>query len=176
VDIENGIVTVNGQKIKAKLIVGADGAHSVVRTQMLRPNRMEFSQMYIPHGYIEILLPSKDDKFQLEEKSLHIWPKHEYMLMALPNLDKSFTCTLFLDYEQLKVLKNDENSVLELFKSSFPDFLTLIGKEELISNFKKNPIGSLVSIKCKPYNYKNKVVIIGDAAHAMVPFCMFLVN
>ncbi|PFX23122.1 Kynurenine 3-monooxygenase [Stylophora pistillata] len=132
--------------------------------------RFDFSQEYIPHGYKELCLaPTKNGEFAMAVNYLHIWPRQTFMMIALPNQDKSFTCTLFLPFDQFDKLKTKED-VLTFFKAEFPDFLNLMGEEKLLEEFFRNPTGPMVSIKCKPYHVSDKLVIIGDAAHAMVPF------
>ncbi len=92
--------------------------------------------------------------------------RHEFMMIALPNKDKSFTVTLFMPFEKFEKVKQSEALVVEFFRDNFPDALDLMGERLLVETFFKNPIGSLMSVKCTPYNYRN-TVIIGDASHAM---------
>jgi len=174
IDLDNGRATCSCKdtqvEITADLIVGSDGAYSAVRKEMAKRPRFDFSQTYIPHGYKELRLdPTDDGQFRMEVNYLHIWPRNTYMMIALPNPDRSFTCTLFAPFEQFDMLTTKEE-VLKFFIKQMPDFVDLIGEESLISEFFKNPTGAMVSIKCKPYHVKDKALIIGDAAHAMVPF------
>lgn len=169
-------------QVHADLTIGADGSYSQVRQQLMRHCRVDFSQEYIDDLYLELSIPPGIDQntgepvFLLDPAHLHIWPRQSFMLIALPNQDKSFTCTLFAPYhgvfDQLQVPKSqaEKDHIVEFFKTHFPDALSLIGQDDLIRCFIDNPRGSLLTIKCKPYHYKDKVVIIGDAAHAMVPF------
>ncbi|KAH9462263.1 hypothetical protein MJO28_002950 [Puccinia striiformis f. sp. tritici] len=169
-------------EIKSDLTIGADGSYSQVRQQIMRSTRVDFSQEYIDDLYLELSIPPGIDKdtgkpcFLLDPTHLHIWPRQSFMLIALPNQDKSFTCTLFAPYkgvfDHLKVPTNkeEEQHILDFFKSNFGDALSLIGEQDLLRCFIENPRGSLLTIKCKPYHYKDKAVIIGDAAHSMVPF------
>ncbi|CAG8766612.1 1847_t:CDS:2, partial [Cetraspora pellucida] len=109
-----------------------------------------------------------DPKFAMDPNHLHIWPRHTFMMIALPNLDKSFTCTLFMPKETFDSIKT-ERELINFFEVYFSDSIPLIGEQRLKEYF-RNPIGSLISIKCKPYHYRNRALIIGDAAHCMVPF------
>ncbi|XP_076814852.1 kynurenine 3-monooxygenase-like [Clavelina lepadiformis] len=150
-------------------IFGCDGAFSAVRRQMQR-GVFNYSQEYIQHGYKELTIPStKNGEFAMATNYLHIWPRHEFMMIGLPNQDKSFTVTLFMPFTKFNALtKGDE--VVEFFKEVFPDSLPLIGEELLREDFFKLPALSLVSVKCSPYHCGNTVVLFGDAAHAVVPF------
>ncbi|ORZ38992.1 hypothetical protein BCR44DRAFT_53127 [Catenaria anguillulae PL171] len=159
--------------VKADLIVGADGAHSAVRRELLRPARMAFQQEYIDHAYLELTIPAKNpsatgmDRFHLDPNHLHIWPRGSYMMIALANPDGSFTCTVFAPWNLLDQVKTPQD-LHALFKREFADAMPLLPNLE--HEFFNNPRGPLVSIKCKPYHLADKVVIVGDAAHAMVPF------
>ncbi|KAJ3116583.1 hypothetical protein HK100_001018 [Physocladia obscura] len=157
-------------KAAADLIVGADGAFSRVRRELMRVTRMNFSQNYIEHAYVELSMPSSaSGEYVMDPNHLHIWPRQSFMMIALPNIDKSFTVTVFMPWANFDAIKTEAN-LLEFFETYFADAIPLIGKELLVKDFFKNPKGSLMSIKCKPYHYKSSCVIIGDAAHAMVPF------
>ncbi|RIB15961.1 hypothetical protein C2G38_1971065 [Gigaspora rosea] len=157
----------------ADLIIGADGAYSSVRSQLMRVVNMDYHQEYITHAYCELTIPpiiddKGDLKFAMDPNHLHIWPRHTFMMIALPNLDKSFTCTLFMPNENFDAIKT-ESELINFFELYFPDTIPLIGEQRLKEYF-RNPRGSLISIKSKPYHYRNRAVIIGDAAHCMVPF------
>lgn len=159
-------------KIKADHLFGADGAFSAARLQMqLSTDRFEYSQHYLEHGYKELSIPAANNgTWQLEKNALHIWPRGGYMLIALPNLDGSFTCTLFFPFNgepSFSSLKSDQ-AILDFFKNIFPDAYALI--PDLLSQYHQNPTGSLVTVKCFPWSYADKVCLIGDAAHAIVPF------
>ncbi|XP_058940085.2 kynurenine 3-monooxygenase [Pocillopora verrucosa] len=157
-------------EVDAQLVIGADGAHSTLRSEMMKKPRFDFSQEYISHGYKEFqLLPNKNGEYAIVEDYLHVWPRDGFMLIAIPNKDPSFTCTLFMPFENFDSLKTKED-VLSFFNSVFPDFVQLMGEERILEDFFKNPVWHTVSIKCKPYHFSDKVLIIGDAAHAMVPF------
>ncbi|XP_057304327.1 kynurenine 3-monooxygenase-like [Hydractinia symbiolongicarpus] len=173
-NFEKGEVTFeskDGRHIEqADLIVGCDGAFSGIRRQLMKTARMDYSQEYIPHGYKEIqMLPNAMGDFAMEVNYLHIWPRNTFMMIALPNQNKTFTCTLFMPYHIFDDIKTDEE-ILRFFEREFPDSIPLIGKKQIIQEYNTNPVGDLISIKCSPYHYLDKVVILGDAAHAMVPF------
>lgn len=171
VDFEN---VKTGQKSShvSDLIFGSDGAYSAARLQLqLGTDRFNYSQYYIPHGYKELTIPAgPNGSFQIDKNALHIWPRGEFMLIALPNLDGSFTCTLFFPFEgesSFATLKTDEQ-ILDFFKRVFPDTLDLI--PNLVEEFKHNPVASLVTVKCYPWRIGDSMMLIGDAAHAIVPF------
>jgi len=155
--------------------VGADGTYSVVRRSLMRVVRMDYRQDYIPHEYIELKMPAGprgadgEPTHLLDPNHLHIWPRSSYMLIALPNKDATFTCTLFAPPEVLDKLDSPD-AALHWFRANFPDAVPLIGEEVLLHDFTNNPRCSLMIIKAKPYHYKDRAIIIGDAAHSMVPF------
>ncbi|KAJ2848377.1 kynurenine 3-monooxygenase, mitochondrial precursor [Coemansia brasiliensis] len=155
--------------VDADLIVGADGAHSRVRQRMMTKVRMNYSQTYIEHGYCEFSMPAQEGTFAMNPNHLHIWPRGSFMLIALPNLDHSFTCTLFMPWSQFDEIKSNDD-VVSFFRKHFPDALQLIGEQRIRLEYAANPKGSLMYLKCAPYTYKHRAVILGDAAHAMVPF------
>ena len=132
---------------------------------------MAFLKKPLGHGYKELTIhPDSNGEFQLESKSLHIWPRGEFMLIALPNYDRSFTCTLFLPMEGDNSFSylNSEKKVLEFFKKYFPDTLQLIS--DLPGEYQKRPVGKLGSIYCSKWHYNDRAAIFGDAAHTIVPF------
>jgi len=155
---------------KFDLIVGADGAFSAVRLAMEEKSIVEASKDELPHGYKELRIPSSDSgSFLLQKNALHIWPRESFMLIALPNPDGTFTCTLFLPFEgelSFANLKTKEN-VTAFFQKYFPDTLSLM--PTLIEDFRDNATSSLVTIRCFPW-IKNNTLLIGDAAHGIVPF------
>lgn len=152
------------------LIIGADGAFSAVRTAFQFTDRFDYEQDYIDHGYKELHIPpGAGGTFQLEKNHLHIWPRESFMMIALPNPDGSFTCTLFFPFEgnpSFDTLKTKEN-VRQFFQETFPDAQFLM--PDLLKDFETNPTSSLVTIKCYPW-VRNKTLLIGDAAHGIVPF------
>jgi len=157
--------------IEYDFIVGADGAYSVVRAPMQRRRHFDYSQQYLTHGYKELTLPpTAAGDFALEAKALHIWPRGGFMMIALPNADRSFTCTLFWPLKgpnSFESLHSDED-VGDVFAREFPDLIPLI--PDLAEQYRNNPVGSLVTIRCGPWNVQDRVLLIGDAAHAVVPF------
>ena len=158
-------------KVKADHVVGADGIYSAVRIQMQRQDRFNYEQRYIEHGYKELVIPANEDgTHQLEMNALHIWPRGTYMLIALPNLDGSFTCTLFFPFKGKYSFEslNDDASIFSFFKEVFPDVVSLM--PTLLQDFKENPTSSLGIIRCFPWTVEDKVMLIGDASHATVPF------
>lgn len=154
----------------ADLIFGTDGAFSEVRSSMQRTRRFNYQQEFIPHGYRELLMPAGENgQHKLEKNALHIWPRGGYMLIALPNLDGSYTCTLFMPYEGKNSFESlkDDASVERFFKETFPDFYSLM--PDIVENFKEHPLSDLVIIRCYPW-VRNHTLILGDASHAIVPF------
>ncbi|KAL6077417.1 kynurenine 3-monooxygenase, mitochondrial precursor [Balamuthia mandrillaris] len=153
-------------------IVGADGAFSVVRKAMQRTDCFNFSQNYLTHGYKELSIPPTSPQsggYRMDSGGLHIWPRGEFMMIALPNLDGSFTLTLFMPLSQFELLRDDEERILAFFEERFPDAVPLIGREHIVQEFLNNPTGSLVTIRCEPW-HRSRAMLIGDAAHAIVPF------
>jgi len=153
------------------LIFGCDGAFSRVRHKMQRRSRFNYSQDFLDTGYKELSIPANQDgTHQLNKNSLHIWPRGKFMLIALPNLDGSFTCTLFMPHEgenSFEQLTSDD-AVLSFWQKHFPDTIPLM--PSLLHDFKNNPTSALVTMKCYPWSYWNKVALVGDSAHAVVPF------
>lgn len=155
--------------VKSDLVIGCDGAFSAVRKEMMKRPRFNYSQTYIPHAYMELCIPPIDDDFGMPPNFLHIWPRGQFMMIGLPNQDKSFTLTLFMPNTSYQAL-TDREALLSFFNENFRDSINLIGEEKLVSDYFSNKALSLVSVKCSPYHVKDKAVILGDAAHAMVPF------
>lgn len=166
---KNTISFENGERIKSDVIIGTDGAFSAIRKRLQLSDRFNFSQHYIEHGYKELCIEPRDNNFRLEENYLHIWPRGNFMLIALPNHDKTFTCTLFFPFEgypSFNTLKSNEE-IDSFFEEYFKDAKKLI--PDLVNQFCSNPTSSLVTTKCDPWN-KDRCIILGDAAHAIVPF------
>ena len=180
VDIENAIAhfkdytTKEDFSIDATVIFGGDGAGSSLRKSYVSERKFLFSysQDYLNHGYKELEIPADTNgKHQISKGHLHIWPRGDFMLIALPNMDGSFTVTLFLSYDEGEFNFENlttEEKITEFFEKEFPDALALIPniKEEFINN----PTGPLGTIKCSPWSYQDKTLLIGDSSHAIVPF------
>lgn len=158
----------------ANLIIATDGAGSVMRKSYYLAKKFlfSFSQNYLTHGYKELsILPAQNGEYQTNKNALHIWPRGSFMLIALPNLDGSFTVTLFLSYNEGEYHFNNlttPEAVSAFFKKEFPDALKLMPNLE--EDFFKNPTSPLGTIKCSPWHYKGNTLLMGDAAHAIVPF------
>ena len=178
VDLENkkALFDDNGStlELSGDVIIGTDGAGSVLRQEYYLGNKFlfNFSRQFLRHGYKELTIPpSESGDFRIRADALHIWPRGGFMLIALPNLDKSFTVTLFLpfsegefNFEQL----NTAETVRSFFQSQFPDAIPHM--PDLETEFFENPTGPLGTVKCSPWSYKGNTLIMGDAAHAIVPF------
>ncbi|WP_299109375.1 NAD(P)/FAD-dependent oxidoreductase [uncultured Tenacibaculum sp.] len=179
-DIENTIVhfksytTKEEFSVDADVVFGTDGAGSVLRKSYYLEKKFLFSysQNYLTHGYKELEIPAdKLGNHQISKDHLHIWPRGQYMLIALPNLDGSFTVTLFLSYDEGEYNFNNltsEEKITSFFENEFPDALALI--PNIKDEFFNNPTGALGTVKCSPWMYQNKTMLMGDAAHAIVPF------
>jgi kynurenine 3-monooxygenase len=163
--------------VQPDLIVGCDGAFSAVRKEMMKRPRFNYSQEYIPHAYMELSIPAADTSassgsfqgYLMPPNYLHIWPRGQFMMIGLPNQDRSFTITLFMPTAQFEAL-SDRAALLEFFHENFRDAVPLIGVERLVADYFSNRALPLVSVKCFPYHVGETSVILGDAAHAMVPF------
>jgi kynurenine 3-monooxygenase len=176
IDFDNNDITfedtATGNTIpsQADLVFGADGAYSAVRYQMQRTPNFNLSQQHEPYGYKELHIPPGPNGTHLIEKNaLHIWPRGSFMMIALPNMDGSFTVTLFAAFKGENSFENltTETAVEAYFSKHFADAMALM--PNLKKDFFENPTSSLVTVKCYPWRYKN-VSLIGDAAHAIVPF------
>jgi kynurenine 3-monooxygenase len=180
VDLENAKATFKDYNTSEEItyegdiILGTDGAGSVVRKSMFNHKKFlfSFSQEWLTHGYKEITIPATENGgYRTEKAALHIWPRGEDMLIALPNLDGSFTVTLFMPYGNSDYCFDNlttEEMVLEYFTKEYPDAVALM--PELAKEFFENPTGPLGTIKCSPWNSYGKTLLLGDAAHAIVPF------
>ena len=155
---------------KADHLFGCDGAHSSVRMQLQKMNLFNFSQQYWDQGYKELHVPLDADSYWTSKhNALHIWPRGHYMLIAFPNTDGSFTCSLHIPYEgklSFQSIQTDAD-LLALFQESFPDVIKLM--PTLVEDFFRNPPNPMITIKCSPWSFQGKVALIGDAAHAIYP-------
>ena len=178
VDIERKVATFESYETKeqftitADVIFGTDGAGSSLRKSYEKQLQgFHVSQKFLTHGYKELEIPSVNGKHQISKDHLHIWPRGNYMLIALPNMDGSFTVTLFLSYSEGEYnfdnLTTNEQ-ITEFFERDFPDTLELI--PDILHEFETNPTGKLGTVKCAPWAYKGNTLLMGDAAHAIVPF------
>jgi kynurenine 3-monooxygenase len=166
-ETETGQVTASGDAV-----IGVDGAFSAVRQSMQRKiEKFEYGESYLAHGYKELAIPpGPDGSWQMKKNALHIWPRKSFMMIALPNPDCSFTCTLFWEFEgprSFATTKTDDD-VRDFFREEFPDAVPLM--PTLLEDFRQNPTGSLVTIRCASWFHKDKIALVGDAAHAVVPF------
>lgn len=175
VDVANNVLQMNHlgteKTIQADLLFGADGAFSALRNSYTHMDRVNCSQFYLEYGYKELaILPGANGEWLMEKNALHIWPRGKYMMIALPNTDGTFTCTMFMPFEgevSFSKLKTEQD-VHDLFDKQFADAKALM--PGLIEDFFTNPTASLITTHIMPWHYKDKSALIGDAAHAIVPF------
>jgi kynurenine 3-monooxygenase len=176
-DLRGRVLTIRDEtadhefRVEAPVVFGTDGAASAVRVALQFHTRLNYSQEFLEHGYKELTIPpAPDGSFRIEPNALHIWPRGGFMMIALPNLDRSFTCTLFLPhagqpgFDQLQ----SPADVRAFFTRTFPDAVPLL--TELDAEFFRNPTGGLVTVRCAPWYLGGQVLLLGDAAHAIVPF------
>jgi len=152
-------------------LFGADGAFSAVRGALQRTDRTDYSQQYLEYGYKELTIAAgPGGSWELEKNALHIWPRGNFLMIALPNLDGSFNATLFFPYEGAKSFAALQTpaEVTAFFAATFPDAVPLM--PQLTEEFFDHPTGSLVTIRCFPWAYRDTVLLLGDAAHAILPF------
>ena len=177
VDLESAMCTFdrNGERVQAQadIVFGADGAPSAVRQKMMQ-GRFTYSQEYIEHDYKEIAFPANPDGTpKMDPHCLHIWPRRWFMLMGLANQDGGFTGTLFLPNTHTEnapgfdVVKSEEQA-RDFFQEWFPDAMTMV--PDIVDQYMKNPQSALAIIRCDPWTMNGRVALIGDAAHAIVPF------
>jgi kynurenine 3-monooxygenase len=163
----------------ADLVVAADGAFSAVRRHLERRERFEYSQSSLAHGYKELTIPpvasGPHAPFAMEPNALHIWPRGGSMMIALPNPDGSFTCTLFWPFDAVPgrddatfATVRDGRAALDRFRREYPDAVPLM--PTLVEDFDRNPVGSMVTIRCWPWAVGGRFALLGDSAHAIVPF------
>jgi len=158
-------------QVPCETVIGADGAFSAVRASMQKTERFNYSQDYLSHGYKELTIPpGPGGTHRMEKHALHIWPRHSFMMIALPNPDGSFTCTLFypIDGPESFASLQTKDDVTRFFAEQFPDAVPLM--PDLANEFIAHPTGPLVTVRCSPWHHKDRVVLVGDACHAVVPF------
>jgi kynurenine 3-monooxygenase len=154
-----------------QVVIGCDGAASALRAAMLKLSRFNFSQQYLDYGYKELTIPAgPNGEHLLGTNALHIWPRGNHMLIALPNIDGTFACILFLPFEGADSFASLSTppDVIRFFEERFPDALRLM--PQLVENYSANPTGAMVTVKCSPWQVEGKALLLGDAAHAIVPF------
>jgi kynurenine 3-monooxygenase len=165
--------TANKQEVKESFdkVFATDGAFSAVRFRMQKTPMFDYSQKYLDHGYKELIIPANEDgTHKLDKNCLHIWPRGEFMMIALANMDGSFTCTLFFPMYGEKSFDtiNTREKVAAFFNETFTDAVPLM--PTLLDDYFENPTSALVMVRCSPWNFENKVLLLGDSAHATVPF------
>lgn len=164
-NVETGKIS----EVQADRIFAADGAFSVVRRKMQQLKRFNYSQEYSDQGYKEIIIPSDKDDWVLDQNAIHIWPRGSFMLIGFPNLDRSFTLSLQLPYEGETSHESIKSPVdlQNIFDTYFPDVWSLV-KPNCKDYFNK-PVEAMITIKCFPWTYQDKVALIGDSCHAIFP-------
>jgi kynurenine 3-monooxygenase len=163
--------TPGGQvEARADVVLGADGAGSAVRGQLLRYGLLEESLDFLDYGYKELTIPAVNGGFAMDPDALHIWPRGKSMLIALPNPDRSFTCTLFWPTGGTSSFASLSSpaAIERHFEIHYPDFVPLA--PDLVDDYQHNPIGMLGTVRCAPWQVDGRVGLLGDAAHAIVPF------
>lgn len=173
-DLDNGRLsfdTPDGTVVEqAAIVLAGDGSYSAARRAVTFGHGFSFSQDYLDAGYKELTIPAHSEQFALDPDALHIWPRGESMMIALPNLDRSFTCTLFWPKDEFAALHSDED-IVSYFAAQYPDAVELM--PTLVDDFRHNPVGSLVTVRCWPWVHFGAgatLALVGDAAHAIVPF------
>lgn len=157
--------------VKGDVVIGTDGANSALRNSLMQERGLMFnySQEFLSHGYKELNIPPETSSI-LDKNALHIWPRGEYMMIALPNPEGDFTATIFMSHEGKIAFENikTEKDLIDFFEQSFPNVLPLI--PDLTEQYFGNPLGTLLTVKCFPWQAYGKSLLLGDAAHAIVPF------
>ena len=156
---------------KTEVLIGCDSAASALRAEMLKLSHFDFSQQHLDYGYKELTIPAgPNGNPLLEPNALHIWPRGNHMLIALPNIDGTFACILFLPFEGADSFASlsSEMDVIHFFQERFPDVNRLT--PQLAENYAANPTGAMVTVKCSPWHVNGRTLLLGDAAHAIVPF------
>jgi kynurenine 3-monooxygenase len=178
IDLKTNELTFNNTEVNQQEkhqfdhVFATDGAYSAVRVRMQKSVQFfDYSQKYLDHSYKELVIPANaDGTHKLDKNCLHIWPRGEFMMIALANLDGSFTCTLFFpmkgetSFESLQT----REQVSDFFNKTFPDAIPLM--PTLLDDYFDNPTSNLIMVRCEPWNYKDQIALVGDAAHAIVPF------
>lgn len=171
VDLQNSKIKFNDGSLSFSHLLGSDGSSSALRYAINQISSINFRKVPLDHGYKELTIPpDSSGNFRMDSNALHIWPRGEFMLIALPNMDNSFTCTLFFPMEgqvSFSTIKSDKD-IIDFFNSYFPDTIDLI--PDLIQEYNCNPIGRLATVYCDRFHFEDKALIFGDAAHAIVPF------
>jgi kynurenine 3-monooxygenase len=176
-DVKTGIVRLRHEEtaeettIQSEVVIGCDGSASAIRTEMLKLPRFNFSQQYLDYGYKELTIPAgSQGEHRLETQALHIWPRGNHMLIALPNIDGTFACILFLPFEGADSFAGlaTPAHVKQFFESRFPDVVPLM--PQLADNYFANSTGTMVTIKSSPWHIEGRALLLGDAVHAIVPF------
>lgn len=158
------------RKVSGDLILACDGAYSAIRKSLVSTSRFNYSQEYIEHGYIELNILPKGGEFAFEPNVFHLWPRGEFTLIALANTDKTFTVTIFAPFAEFSEHMATPDQAVEFFRQQFPDAFEALGRDHIHDTFSRVAPQSLVSIKCSPHHFGEKILLMGDAAHAMVPF------
>lgn len=154
--------------VKSDRIFGTDGAFAATRGRLQTSDRFNYSQQYLHVGYKELAIPAGENgEFLMQKNALHIWPRGSFMMIALPNPEGDFTCTLFVPFEIFDQIKSTDD-IQNFFDTEFPDAVAMM--PTLVDDYQKNPIGNLVTVRCYPWVKEDKVALAGDAAHAVVPF------
>jgi kynurenine 3-monooxygenase len=176
-DLKTGAIRLRDEEMgkdeirETEVVIGCDGSASSIRAEMFKLSRFNFSQQYLDYGYKELTIPAgSDGNHLLETHALHIWPRGNYMLIALPNIDGTFACILFLPFEGADGFAGltTQAQVMQFFEARFPDAASLM--PQLANNYFANPTGAMVTIKCSPWNVRGRALLLGDAVHAIVPF------
>jgi kynurenine 3-monooxygenase len=157
-------------RLEAKAFIGSDGAFSALRYEMMREDKFMYDQFYIEHGYKEFTIaPGENQTWKMRNDGLHIWPRKSFMMIALPNADQTFTCTLFFPFQGARSFEKiqEKGEIKSFFENEFPDLVSLM--PDYTWQFQNHPTASLVTIRCAPWNNQN-FLLLGDAAHAIVPF------
>lgn len=177
IDLKTGDLQLHDERTRqvrvcrSPVTIACDGSSSAIRSEMLKLNRFDFSQQYLDYGYKELTIPAGPGaRHVLAPNALHIWPRGRFMLIALPNIDGTFACILFLPFSGASSFAQltTHQTVSDFFRSQFPDAVPLM--PGLADNFFANPTGSMVTVKCSPWHVEGRTLLLGDSAHAIVPF------